>query len=50
MEHFRFIFFSSKCFIKFILVMSKKTVKVIFEVLKAIVYALSGFFGGNALM
>lgn len=50
MEQFRLILSESKYFFKIILIMSKKTKNVIIEVLKVVVYVLSGFFGGNALM
>lgn len=29
--------------------MKKKTINLILEIVKAVVYALAGFFGGNAL-
>lgn len=46
-----------KCFINIkllfkiliLFVMKKKTVNLILEVVKAIVYALAGYFGGNAM-
>ena len=50
MEQFRFIYSESKCFLKIVVIMSKKTKTVIVEILKAVIYALSGFFGGNVLM
>lgn len=44
MRNIRFLF---KVLILF--VMKKKTINLIIEVVKAIVYALAGYFGGNAM-
>lgn len=45
-----FDFFETKLYYKFLLIMEKKTSKVIVEILKAILYAVLGLLGGNAVM
>ena len=45
-----FNFYLSKLYYKFVLVMEKKTSKFIIEVVKAVLYALLGLLGGNAVM
>lgn len=50
MKYFDFKIYVSRQIIKFIIIMNKKFLKVAYEVLKALVYALGGFFGGNAIM
>lgn len=47
---FRLILSDSSINLKLVIIMNKNFVKIVFEILKAIVYALGGFFGGNALM
>lgn len=42
--------YHSNSIIKILFIMEKSTMKIIYEIVKAIVYALGGFFGGNALM
>lgn len=44
-----FDFIESKFYYKIILIMEKKTSKVIVEILKAILYAVLGLLGGNAV-
>lgn len=41
---------SNNTFIKFLLIMEKRTSKFLIELLKAIAYAVLGAFGGNAVM
>ena len=45
-----FDFIESKFYYKFLLIMEKKTTKVIVEILKAVLYAVLGLLGGNAVM
>lgn len=40
----------TKCYLKIVVIMSKNATRILFEVLKAVVYALSGYFGMNAVM
>lgn len=45
-----FDFIETKLYYRFLLIMEKKTFKVIVEVLKTILYAVLGLLGGNAVM
>ena len=47
---FKFLVFDDSIHLKFLCIMNKKVLTVIYEILKAVIYALGGFFGGNALM
>lgn len=45
-----FDFIESKFYYKIIIIMEKKTSKVIVEVIKAVLYALLGLLGGNVVL
>lgn len=45
-----FNFYRSKLYFKIIVLMEKKTTKYIVEIVKAVLYAVLGLLGGNALM
>lgn len=50
MNRVYFKFYETKLFYKFLLVMEKKTSKVVTEIIKAILYALLGLLGGSTVM
>ena len=50
MKLISFNFYHSRFYYKIVLVMEKKTSKFIIEVVKAVLYALLGLLGGNAVM
>ena len=45
-----FNFYQSKLYFKIVFLMEKKTTKYIIEIVKAVLYAVLGLLGGNALM
>ena len=45
-----FNFYQSKLYFKIVVLMEKKTAKYIVEIVKAVLYAVLGLLGGNALM
>lgn len=45
-----FNFYQSKLYFKIVVLMEKKTTKYIVEIVKAVLYAVLGLLGGNALM
>lgn len=50
MKRLSFEFFESRFYYKFVVIMEKKTSKILVEVVKAVLYALLGLLGGNAVM
>lgn len=50
MRLFSFNFYQSKLYFKIVVLMEKKTTKYIVEIVKAVLYAVLGLLGGNALM
>lgn len=50
MKLISFNFYHSRFYYKIVFIMEKKTSKVIIEVVKAVLYALLGLLGSNAVM